>query len=108
MLSRADIPTQSSLRNLKDGSQVRVLEQSDIAEIQKGGWKFAEPFQGKAADGTTDLYGLIWRPTNFDPSKKYPIVEMVYTGPQGFFVPKTFEERCELSCKQLPNWVLSR
>lgn len=45
---------------------------------------------GKAADGTTDLYGLIWRPSNFDPSKKYPIIEMVYTGPQGFLVPKTF------------------
>ncbi|HEY2820046.1 MAG TPA: DPP IV N-terminal domain-containing protein [Candidatus Acidoferrum sp.] len=89
--SRADLPTQSTLRNLKDGSQVRVLEQSDVAEIQKGGWKFAEPFHGKAADGTTDLYGVIWRPTSFDPSKKYPIVEMVYTGPQGFFVPKTFE-----------------
>jgi dipeptidyl-peptidase 4 len=88
--SRADIPTQSSLRNLKDGSQVRVLEQSDFAELQKSGWKFAEPFHGKAADGTTDLYGLIWRPSNFDPSRKYPIVEMVYTGPQGFFVPKTF------------------
>jgi dipeptidyl aminopeptidase/acylaminoacyl peptidase len=88
--SRADLPTQSTLRNLRDGSQVRVLEQSDVAELQKNGWKFAEPFHGKAADGTTDLYGLIWRPSNFDPSKKYPIVEMVYTGPQGFFVPKTF------------------
>ncbi|HEX3121645.1 MAG TPA: DPP IV N-terminal domain-containing protein, partial [Candidatus Acidoferrum sp.] len=88
--SRADLPTQSTLRNLKDGSQVRVLEQSDVAELQKNRWKFAEPFHGKAADGTTDLYGLIWRPSNFDPSKKYPIVEMVYTGPQGFFVPKTF------------------
>jgi dipeptidyl-peptidase-4 len=88
--SRADLPTRSTLRNLKDGSQVRVLEQTDVAELQKNGWKFGEPFHGKAADGTTDLYGLIWRPSKFDPSKKYPIVEMVYTGPQGFFVPKTF------------------
>ena len=49
-----------------------------------------EPFKAKAADGKTDLYGLIWRPTNFDPKKKYPVVENIYTGPQGAFVPKTF------------------
>jgi dipeptidyl-peptidase 4 len=88
--SRPDLPGGSALRNLSDGSQVRVLEQTDASELLKTGWKFPEPFHGKAADGTTDLYGLIWRPSNFDPSKKYPIVEMVYTGPQAFFVPKTF------------------
>jgi dipeptidyl-peptidase-4 len=88
--SRPDLPAESVLRNLKDGSQVRVLEQTDVSEIQKTGWKDPEPFHGKAKDGSTDLYGLIWRPSNFDPSKKYPIVEMVYTGPQGFFVPKVF------------------
>ena len=79
-----------SLRRSNDGSEVRVLEKTDISAPQATGWKFPEPFQGKAADGTTDLYALIWRPSNFDPSKKYPIVEHVYTGPQDFFVPKTF------------------
>jgi len=88
--SRPDLPAQSVLRRSKDGSQVRVLEQTDVGELQKAGWKSPEPFRGKAKDGTTDLYGLIWKPSNFDPAKKYPIVEMVYTGPQGFFVPKTF------------------
>jgi dipeptidyl-peptidase 4 len=88
--SRPDLPGQSVLRNLRDGSQVRVLEQTDASEILRGGWKYPEPFHGKAKDGTTDLYGLIWRPSNFDPAVKYPIVEMVYTGPQAFFVPKTF------------------
>jgi dipeptidyl-peptidase-4 len=88
--SRPDLPAESVLRNLKDGSQVRILEQSDVSEIQKTGWKYPDPFHGKAKDGSTDLYGLIWRPSNFDSSKKYPIVEMVYTGPQGFFVPKVF------------------
>jgi len=88
--SRPDLPAQSVLRRTKDGSQVRVLEQADISELQKAGWKFPEPFRGKAKDGTADLYGLIWKPSNFDPNKKYPVVEMVYTGPQGFFVPKTF------------------
>jgi len=88
--SRPDLPGQSVLRRSKDGSQVRVLETTDVSALQQMGWKFPEPFQGKAADKSTDLYGLIWRPSNFDSSKKYPIIEHVYTGPQDFFVPKTF------------------
>jgi dipeptidyl-peptidase 4 len=88
--SRPDLPEKSVLRRTKDGSEVRVLETADVSEIANLGWKPAEPFQGKASDGTTDLYGLIWRPSNFDPTKKYPIVEFAYTGPQSFFVPKTF------------------
>jgi dipeptidyl-peptidase 4 len=88
--SRPDLPGESVLRRTKDGSEVSVLEKTDANELLKTGWKFAEPFQGKAADGTTDAYGLIWRPSTFDPAKKYPIIEFVYTGPQWFFVPKTF------------------
>ncbi|HYL85989.1 MAG TPA: DPP IV N-terminal domain-containing protein [Candidatus Angelobacter sp.] len=88
--SRPDLPAVSVLKHTKDGSQVRALEQTDMGELQKAGWKAPEPFRGKSKDGTKDLYGLIWKPANFDPSKKYPIVEMVYTGPQAFFVPKTF------------------
>ncbi len=88
--SRPDSPAVSVLRRTKDGSEVRVLEKTDVAALQAKGWKPPEPFRGKAADGTTDLYGLIWRPSTFDPTKKYPIVEQVYTGPQDFFVPKTF------------------
>jgi dipeptidyl-peptidase 4 len=88
--SRVDLPGGSVLRRTKDGSKVHDLQQADVTELMKTGWKFAEPFQGKAGDGTTDLHGLIWRPSNFDSSKKYPIIEQVYTGPQGFFVPKTF------------------
>jgi dipeptidyl-peptidase-4 len=88
--SRPDLPGESVLRRIKDGSEVRVLEKTDASELLKTGWKFAEPFSGKAADGATEIYGLIWRPSNLDPAKKYPIVEFVYTGPQDFFVPKSF------------------
>jgi dipeptidyl-peptidase-4 len=88
--SRPDLPGEAVLRHTKDSSEVRVLEKTDASALLKTGWKFPEPFQGKAADGTTALYGLIWRPSNFDPAKKYPIVEFVYTGPQWFFVPKSF------------------
>jgi dipeptidyl-peptidase-4 len=88
--SRVDLPGESVLRKSQDGSPMRTLEKTDISGLQNAGWKFPEPFQGKAADGVTDLYALIWRPSNFDSSKKYPVVEHVYTGPQDFFVPKTF------------------
>jgi dipeptidyl-peptidase 4 len=94
--SRPDLPGEAVLRRSRDGSEVRVLEKTDATELLKTGWKFPESFQGKAADGATDLYGLIWRPSNFDPAKKYPIVEFVYTGPQGFFVPKTFDRALRL------------
>jgi dipeptidyl aminopeptidase/acylaminoacyl peptidase len=88
--SRPDLPGESVLRRSQEGSEVRILEKSDASDLLKTGWKFPEPFQGRAADGSADIYGLIWRPSNFDPSKKYPIIEQVYTGPQGFFVPKNF------------------
>src|SRR5215469_7158756 len=88
--SRPDLPGEAVLRRTKDGSDVRVLEKSDATELMKTGWKFPEPFRGRATDATTDLCGLIWRPSNFDPTQKYPIVEFAYTGPQSFFVPKDF------------------
>jgi dipeptidyl aminopeptidase/acylaminoacyl peptidase len=94
--SRSDLPTVSLLRRTKDGSEIRTLEKSDVSAIENAGWKPPEPFEGKAADGKTDLYGLIWHPSNFDASKKYPIVEHVYTGPQDFFVPKTFSATLRL------------
>ena len=88
--SRPDLPDKIVMRRMKDGSEVRVLEQTDPTPLTKIGWRAPEPFQGKASDGTTDLNGLIWRPSNFDTARKYPVVEFVYTGPQSFFVPKTF------------------
>jgi dipeptidyl aminopeptidase/acylaminoacyl peptidase len=54
------------------------------------GWKFPEPFSVKAADGSTDIYGLIYKPTNFDPSKKYPVLDSDYPGPQIIRVPRSF------------------
>jgi len=88
--SRPDLPGASILRRTKDGSEVRVLVKGDATELLVTGWKYPEPFRGKSADGKNDLYGLIWRPSNYDASKKYPIIEQIYTGPQDFFTPKTF------------------
>ena len=54
------------------------------------GWQAPERFVAKGRDGKTDIYGVIFRPTNFDPAKKYPVIEQIYAGPQGAFVPKRF------------------
>ena len=62
----------------------------DATDLLATGWKAPEVFTAKGRDGTTDIWGIIVRPTNFDPSKKYPVIENIYAGPQGSFVPKTF------------------
>ncbi len=88
--SRIDMPPTTELRRTTDGSLVCSLEQADISELLKAGWKTPERFVAKARDGTTDIFGVIYRPTNFDPAKSYPVIEDVYAGPQDSFVPKAF------------------
>ena len=56
----------------------------------KLGWKAPEVFVAKGRDGTTDIWGLVWKPTRFDPSKKYPVIEYIYAGPHGTHTPKSF------------------
>ncbi|MHC4745662.1 MAG: alpha/beta hydrolase family protein, partial [Planctomycetota bacterium] len=88
--SRVDVPPVSELRRTSDGSLVCKLEKCDIRDLVKSGWKRPEPFSIKARDGKTDVYGVLLRPSTLDPSKKYPVVENIYTGPHGFMVPKSF------------------
>lgn len=87
--ARADLPGVAVLRRTEDGKVLKVLERTDTRWLAAQGWQPPIPFHGKAADGRTDLYGLIVRPTHFDPARTYPVVEYVYTGPHNFFVPKT-------------------
>lgn len=89
--STVDQPPVSVLRDSRDGSVVRELERAEIERLLATGWRYPEPFRAKARDGRTDIYGVIWRPSNFDPSRKYPVVEQIYTGPHSFFVPKSFD-----------------
>lgn len=88
--SRADLAPVSVLRRASDGRVVRELERADVQNLLQTGWNWPEPFQAKARDGSTDIYGVIWRPSTFDPTKSYPVVEQIYTGPHGFHVPKSF------------------
>jgi dipeptidyl aminopeptidase/acylaminoacyl peptidase len=88
--SRVDLPAASDLRRGSDGSLVTRLESADIADLAKAGWKPPEVFTATGRDGKTDIWGVIYRPTSFDASKKYPVIENIYAGPQGSFVPKSF------------------
>ncbi|HOK75977.1 MAG TPA: S9 family peptidase, partial [Bacteroidales bacterium] len=65
-------------------------EKADITKLLETGIRLPEPFVAKGRDGVTDIYGIIVRPMNFDPSKKYPVIENIYAGPHSSFVPKSF------------------
>ena len=88
--SRVDLAPVSQLRRTEDRKVVLDLEKSDAAPLLAAGLRFPEVFVAKGRDGKTDIWGTIVRPTNFDPNKKYPVIEQIYAGPQGSFVPKTF------------------
>jgi len=88
--SRVDQPAISVLRKSSDGSVALELEKADITKLLATGWKPPVVFTAKGRDGKTDIWGVIIRPINFDPNKKYPVIENIYAGPQGSFVPKTF------------------
>jgi dipeptidyl aminopeptidase/acylaminoacyl peptidase len=88
--SRIDLAPVHELRRTEDGKRVCELEKADVSDLREGGWEPPEVFVAKGRDGKTDIWGIICRPRHFDPSKKYPVVESIYAGPQGSFVPKTF------------------
>lgn len=88
--SKVDQAPVAVLRNASNGKICMNLEKADISALVENGWKAPEVFSAKGRDGKTDIWGVIYRPSNFDPSKKYPIVEYIYSGPGDQYVPKTF------------------
>ncbi len=79
--STVDTPRTAVLRD-SSGKTLMMLAKQDISQLEASGWKPAEPITVMARDGKTPLYGFLWRPTNFDATKKYPIVDYIYPGPQ--------------------------
>ena len=79
--SKPDVPPVTVLRDL-NGKSIVTLETADVTRLRATGWKPPMPITVKARDGKTDLYGLMYVPTNLDRTKKYPIVNHVYPGPQ--------------------------
>jgi dipeptidyl-peptidase-4 len=88
--SRPDVPPITVLRD-SAGKLIRTLEKADISRLTATGWKPVTPFTVKARDGATDLYGLMYKPTTFDPARKYPIIVHIYPGPTpGSVGPRRF------------------
>ncbi len=90
--SRVDSAPVSELRDTA-GSAFLKLETTDTSALLAAGYKFPEPFVVKADDGVTDLYGVMYKPFDFDPGTKYPIIAYVYPGPQTESVTKTFSPK---------------
>jgi dipeptidyl aminopeptidase/acylaminoacyl peptidase len=88
--SKPDVAPTTVLRD-SDGKLIATLERTDISRLVAAGWKPPEPIVVKGRDGTTDLYGLLYKPTKLNPSAKYPIINHIYPGPQtGSVGPRNF------------------
>ncbi len=90
--SRVDLASVIELGRVEgDGfSRRHEIEKGDITALVEAGWKAPEVFVAKGRDGATDIWGLVWKPTRFEPSKTYPVVEYIYAGPHGTHTPKSF------------------
>ncbi len=87
--SRVDMEPIAVLRD-NNGNIIMNLEKADLSQLYKTGWKMPETFTVKAKDGVTDLYGVMYKPFNFDSTRKYPVISYVYPGPQTEKVPYQF------------------
>ena len=91
--STINIPTRTVLRSSINGNILTELTRADVTDAQSKGWQFPEIFQLTAKDNKTTIYGALWKPTNFDSTKYYPIIDATYTGPHTQVFPKSFD-RC--------------
>ena len=96
-VSRWDQPWVTKLRSM-DGKTTIDLERTDVSALMAAGWTAPERVKLLAADGQTDIYGLLYRPSRFDPSRRYPVIEEIYPGPQAIqayppFSPSGFNAR---------------
>lgn len=88
--SRVDQPPVTEIRRADTGALVCEINRIDDAPLLKSGWSRPEPFVAKGRDTLTDIYGILIKPSNFDPNKTYPVIENLYAGPHDAFVPKRY------------------
>ena len=89
-ISTAEQPTVSVLRETKTGKIIKELCKANIDPLLAMHFRFPEIFTSTGRDGSTPIYGAVWKPTNFDPAKKYPVIDQTYTGPHTFMFPRNF------------------
>jgi len=87
--SRVDVAPQAALYNNR-GEKLMDLEEADLSQLFAAGYEFPEAFEVKADDGVTDIYGVMYKPFDFDPERRYPIIAYVYPGPQTESVAKSW------------------
>lgn len=88
--SRVDKAPVTELRRWEDGKLIATLAEADDSDLRATGWPLPLPFAAKDRDGRFDIHGIVCLPPDFDPSKKYPVIEHIYAGPQDSFVPKSW------------------
>jgi dipeptidyl aminopeptidase/acylaminoacyl peptidase len=106
--SRVDLPPVMELRRTSDQKLVMTVEKADASALLATGWRPPEAFVAKGRDGTTDIYGVIVRPTNFNASKKYPVIEYIYAGPHDSFVPKTWGVQFGMQAQAELGFIVSQ
>lgn len=89
-ISTVDIPTIAVLRETKKGKIITTLTTANIEGLLAMNFHFPQTFTCTAHDGVTTIYGALWKPTNFDSTKKYPVIDQTYTGPHTFMFPNNF------------------
>jgi len=89
-ISTPDQPSRYILRDSKNGKTLTELTKANIDPLIAMNYHFPETFNCIARDGATTMYGAIWKPTNFDSTKKYPVIDQTYTGPHTFMFPRNF------------------
>lgn len=89
--SRVDSSPESVVQNVETGKKSVTVEKGDLKPLLDAGWVAPERFVAKGRDGTTDIHGVIVRPKDMDETKRYPVLENIYAGPQNFYAPKAFE-----------------
>lgn len=94
--SAPGVPPVTYLCRTADGKPILELEKADISAYLALGVRLPEVFVAKGRDGMTDIWGVVCRPRNFDPNKRYPVIENIYAGPQDAFVPKNFMTHGEM------------
>ncbi|VUC32683.1 unnamed protein product [Clonostachys rosea] len=88
--SRVDQAPQTVIRSTASGEVQLIIDSTSTEDLKKQGWEPPERFAAPGRDGTTLIYGIITKPPNFEMNMKYPVLELIYSGPQGFFTPKSF------------------
>lgn len=88
--SRIDLAPKSEIYQTNSLKKIMSVQLADTTMLYDNGWRVPEVFTSTGRDNETNIWGIVVRPSNFDPSKKYPVIEMVYAGPQSFYVPKTY------------------